>query len=78
MKKQYLIVEHRQSAAFLMQKQKIHDLSEEINRLQRRIYELESLYGCEVAYNAALCDLCRNNGISFRSVFDHTNRSRLV
>lgn len=69
MKKQFLIVEHRNSAAFLRLKDQVAQLLRANAKLHKRIMELEMMYGNEVYYNAALCDLLRAHGIAFRQVF---------
>lgn len=76
MKKHYVIVEHRQSDAFLRQKQRIAELQKQLDELKLRYYQLEALYGSEIQYNNALCDLCRSHSIPFRPVFEHSTRQR--
>lgn len=75
MKKSYVIVEHRNSVAFLRLKDQVTELKAALDALQRRYRDLEVSYGNEVYYNNALCDLLREHNIPFRQVFSHQYRA---
>lgn len=72
--KSYVIVEHRNSAAFIRMKEQVSDLQSKLASLQKRYSDLEMRYGNEIYYNAALCDLLRDNHIPFKQVFSHEYR----
>lgn len=74
LKKHYLIVEHRSPSYELRLRQEIQALKCENEGLKRRIDDLTLLYGSEVQFNAALCDLCRERGVPFRPIFEHSKR----
>lgn len=74
MKKQYVIVEHRNSDAYNRQKAEIAQLRTELEKLHRAYRDLEVKYGNEVYYNNALCDILRNTGIPFHQVFSQSYR----
>lgn len=74
MKKQYLIVEHRNSLVTQKQREQIIELNTKIEKLSKQYKDLEAKYGLEVFYNNALCDLCKLNGISYKPIFDHKKR----
>lgn len=77
MKKQYVIVEHRNSAAFIRLKEQVIEYKAALEALNKRYKDLEMQYGNEVYFNNALCDLLRNNGIPYRQIFSHEYRAGL-
>lgn len=74
MKKQYVIVEHRNSAAFNRLMARCIALQDELDKLKRNYRDLEMRYGNEVFYNSALVDLLRLHDIPFRQVFSSEYR----
>lgn len=74
MKKQYLIIEHRNSASFNSQRQQIALLKKQLEQSISQYKELERKYCNEVYYNNCLCDLLRENHIKYREVFDFNYR----
>lgn len=74
MKKHYFILEHRNPAYVLRLRDQLNTLQQKLDGLRRDYRFLEIKYGAEVQYNAALCDLLRENDIPFRSVFEHDVR----
>lgn len=77
MKKQYLIIEHRNSNAFNSMKNQVVALRGQLSNLSRRYSELETLYCSEIAYNNALCDILRDHNIPFREVFSSEYRAKI-
>lgn len=76
MKHYYLILEHRSAESDLRLRSENESLRRQLEGLRKRLAEVTNLYGAEVQYNNALCDLLRSNGISFRHVFSHDFRFR--
>lgn len=74
MKKYYFILEHRSPAYELRLRDEVLSLQQKLDCLRRDFRRLETMYGAEVQYNNALCDLLRQNEIPFRSVFEHDVR----
>lgn len=74
MNKQYLIIEHRSPAHEQRMADEIKALRSRNAELLSRIAHVETLYGAEVQYNNALCDLLRLHSIPFRHVFEHAVR----
>lgn len=74
MKKSYVIVEHRNSVAFNRLKEQVQDLQTKLTMLRQKYRDLERVYGNEVFYNNALCDLLREHDIPFREVFSYEYR----
>lgn len=74
MKKHYLIIEHRSPAHDQRMADEIKALRSRNAELLTRVARLETLYGAEVQYNNALCDLLRLHSIPFRHVFEHAVR----
>lgn len=50
------------------------DLLQQLDFFQKRFHDIELRYGYEVHLNNELCDLLRENGISFRALLDNRNR----
>lgn len=50
------------------------DLLLQLDLLNKRFHDLELRFGYEVHLNSELCDLLRDNGISFRALLDNRNR----
>lgn len=49
-------------------------LIEQLNIVKKNYHDLELRFGYEVHLNSELCDLLRDNGISFRALLDNRNR----
>ena len=49
-------------------------LMQQLSILDKQYHSLELRFGYEVHLNNELCDLLRENGISFRSLLDNCNR----
>lgn len=77
MRKGYLIVEHRNSSAFLKQKDIIKSQLNTILLLRKQLDIIEKKYRDEIYYNICLCDLLKANNISYREVFNHNYRKQV-
>lgn len=69
-----LIVEHHSPALYDNLRSQLKACSSRIAGLEAQIAQLQMRYGAEIQYNAALCDLLREHGISYREVFSHASR----
>lgn len=74
MKKQYVIVEHRSSAALDALRTNLRKLDDDYRALLQRFKQLEIRYSEEVYLNSELIDLLKLHGISFRPALDHLTR----
>lgn len=74
MKKQYVIVEHRNSAAFTSQRNQIALLQKQLAQALQQYKHLERKYQDEIYFNNCLCDLLRENQIKYREVFEYKYR----
>ena len=74
MKKQYVIVEHRNSQAFNNLKKRVNELELNNEHLKFRLNECEHKYGNEVMLNGELIDLLKQHNIPFRSALSHSYR----
>jgi len=69
-----LVLEHHSPKLYDNLRSELEDCYKKIAVLERNINSLETQYGAEVSYNAALCDLLKAHGIPFRQVFSHRVR----
>ena len=76
-KKQYLIVEHRNSAAYENLRREVDRLRAELIQLTKRFHDLEARFGQEVMINGELVDLLKMNGIRFRETLAYNLRRRM-
>lgn len=74
MKKQYIIIEHRNSAAFQAQRNLIANLQRQLADLQSKYKALDRKYCDEIYFNTCLCDLLRENHIKYRDIFEYKYR----
>jgi len=75
-KSNYHIVELRNYRLVDLLREQIKALQAQLATLHNQYQLLTLKYGAEVQYNNALCDLLRQHGIPFRSIFDHDVRYR--
>ena len=74
MKRQYVIVEHRQPGQVQALKAEISQLKAELKK-QKKIYnDIVMKYGYEVYLNGELVDLLRASQIPFRATLEHAKR----
>ena len=76
MKKQYIIVEHRTSAALNNLRDQLRDLQVSYDKLKKDFRQLEVRYGEEVHLNSELVDILKAHKISFREALAHSFRHK--
>ena len=74
MKKQYIILEHRQSSLTNRLLRENADLRSSLALARTRYLELERKYCYEVYFNSELIDILNAHSISFRKYLDSKNR----
>lgn len=74
MKKQYHVVELRDSREFAKLKLECERLQIDLMRTKNQLQLLEQKYGYEVYLNNELVDLCKSHGVPFRRHLDHNER----
>ena len=72
--KHYIIVEHRNQAAYDAALREVARLKEELQRQKRAYFDLERRFGEEVVLNVELVDLLKLHHIQFRQLLDHRVR----
>lgn len=74
MKRQYIIVEHRQPGQIQALKAEIAQLKAELKKQKQINSDIVTKYGYEVYLNGELIDLLRASQIPFRATLDHAKR----
>lgn len=77
MKKQYIIVEHRQSALTARLQRENADLRSALRLSELRYKDVETKYCNEVFFNSELIDILNLHDISFRKCLSNKNRGVL-
>ena len=75
-KSNYHIVELRNYRLVDVLREQNKALESQLTSLRNQYQRMTMMYGAEVQYNNALCDLLREHGIPYRSIFEHDVRYR--
>lgn len=76
MAKHYIIVEHRNAAAYDQLRREVDRLRTEVADLHQKFRRLEVRFAQEVHLNMELVDLLNANKIKYRSLLDYRERER--